>query len=85
MDDDRPWLGDEPSARPDPTFHAIPTAIGTFTAVVVPFIVYGFTRPNGTDSGIIAIGAVIALLFAVLVGVVIHREGGHPPGRGPRV
>lgn len=84
-DEDRPWLGEEPSARPDPTFHPVPAAIGVFTAIAVPVVVYGVTRSGGADGTIIGIGILAGIVVGLLVALVIVREGGHPPGRGPRL
>lgn len=83
-DEDRPWLGEEPSARPDPTFHPVPTGLGVFTAIAVPVVVYGVTRAGGADGAIIALGILAGIVAGLLVAYVIVREGGHPPGRGPR-
>lgn len=85
LDEERPWLGEEPSARPDPTFHPVPAGIGVFTAIAVPIVVYGITRTNGPDGTIITIGVLIGIILGLVVGLIISREGGHPPGRGPRL
>jgi hypothetical protein len=87
-DDDR-WRGNEPpergpSAPPDVRFNPLATAIGVFTAVAIPIVVVGYTRPTGSNSTIIVIGIVAGVLAGVVAGVWVAARGGHV-WRGPRM
>ena len=81
MNDDDRWRSSEaadrgPSAPNTLRFDPLASAIGVFFAIAVPIFVVGYTRPNGVDATIIAIGVIAGLLAAVLVGIwVAHRDG----------
>ena len=79
MDDDRPWLGEEPSARPDLRFAPLPTAVGVFLAVAGPICFVGIAREGGTDVTVVGLGVVAGLLLAVAVGLVLVALGGWEP------
>lgn len=79
VDPDRPWLGDEPSARPDPTFESWPAGLGVFTAVAIPIVVIGLTRDGGVNWGIVALGVLIGAVAGIAVGTAIERRGGRWP------
>ncbi len=51
MNADRPWEGEEPSARADPTFSSVPAALGVFLAVAGPVVFVAVSRPEGTRIG----------------------------------
>jgi hypothetical protein len=73
-----------PSTPPDLRFNPLATAIGVFTAVAIPFVVVGYTRPAGSNSTIIVIGIVVGVLAGVLAGVWVASRGGNV-WRGPRM
>jgi ABC-type dipeptide/oligopeptide/nickel transport system permease component len=76
MDDDRPWLGEEPSARPDVTFRALPVAIGVFFAVAGPIVFAAVARPAGTNVKLVAAGLLAGVVFGVAAGLwVASRRG----------
>lgn len=79
VDPDRPWLGDEPSARPDPTFEPWPAGLGVFTAVAIPIVLYGLTRDGGVNGAIVALGILIGAVAGIAAGVAIQRRGGRWP------
>jgi hypothetical protein len=81
MDDDRPWLGEEPSARADLTFPPLATAIGVFLAVASPICFLGIARSEGTNVVIVALGIVVGTVVAVAAGLVLAARG----GRGPNI
>ncbi len=84
MESDRPWLGKEPSARPDTTFRPGATAIGAFTAVALPIVLYGITRQPGADGWTIGVGILAGLVVGLLVALVLLREDEPPPEGGAR-
>lgn len=81
MDEDRPWLGEEPSARPDLTFPPGLTAIAVFLAVAAPIVTIGIAHDDGTNKLVVALGIVVATVVAVVVFVGLTARG----GRGPDV
>ncbi|MFN8175402.1 MAG: hypothetical protein U0T02_10085 [Solirubrobacteraceae bacterium] len=84
VDPDRPWVGEEPSARPDPTFQPWPAGLGVFTAVAIPIVLFGLTRDGGTNGAIVALGILVGAIAGIAVGVAIHGRGGRwpePPDR----
>ncbi len=87
VDPDRPWLGDEPSGRPDSSFEPWPAGLGVFTAVSIPIVLVGLTRDGGVDAGIVVLGILIGLIAGIATGVAIERRGGRwpepPPGEEP--
>jgi hypothetical protein len=81
MDEDRPWEGEEPSARPDPTFRPVPAAIGVFTAVAAPIVFYAVARAGGTDVTVLVVGLGVALVAAVAAGLFVAARGGRVTDR----
>lgn len=79
MDEDRPWLGEEPSARPDLTFPPGPTAVAVFLAVAAPIVMVGIARDAGTNVVVVALGIVIATVVAVGAYLVLTARGGRGP------
>jgi hypothetical protein len=78
--EDRPWLGDEPTARPDPTLRPIPTGLALFTAITTPFVIYGLTRDHGGGRWIL-VGVLVGAIVGLIAVALIDRFGGHPPFR----
>ncbi len=78
---EEPWQREEPpprgpSAPPELRFNPLATAIGVFSAVAIPIVVVGYTRPAGSNSAIIIAGVLVGLIVGVLAGVwVAHRDG----------
>lgn len=65
-------------------FDPLATGIGVFTAVAVPIVVVGYTRPAGVNTTIIVVGVVLGLLAGFFAGLwVAHRDG--VVWRGPRL
>lgn len=83
VDPDRPWVGEEPSGRPDPTFEPWPAGLGVFTAVSIPIVLVGLTRAGGVNAGIVVLGILIGLIAGIAAGVAIERRGGRWPEREP--
>lgn len=81
MDDDRPWLGEEPSARADLTFPPLATAIAVFLAVASPICFLGIARAEGTNVIIVALGIVVGTVVAVAAGLALAVRD----GRGPNI
>lgn len=81
MDEDRPWLGEEPSARPDLSFPPILTAVALFLAVAGPICFVGIARDGGTNMVIVVVGLLVGFAVAVLAYVAQSVRG----GRGPDV
>ena len=79
MNEDRPWLGEEPTGRPDPTFRPWPTGFGVFLAVAAPIVFYGISRAGGTDVTVVAIGVVAGIVVGALVGSWLAAHGGEGP------
>jgi hypothetical protein len=69
-----------PSAPPDPRFNPLATAIGVFSAIAIPSVVFGYAQ----SGAIIAIGIVVGLLAGILAGIWVARRGGWV-WRGPRM
>lgn len=89
MTDDDRWRENEtpatgPSRPPDLHFNPLATAIGVFTAVAAPIVLYGYTRPAGTKGTIIALGVVIGLLVGIIAGIWVAHRGGRV-WRGPQL
>lgn len=76
MSEDRPWEGDEPSARPDTTFSPVPAAIGVFTAVAGPIVFAAVARDTGTNVLLLAIGLGAGVLAGVIAGLWLASRGG---------
>jgi hypothetical protein len=55
-----------------------------FTAVAIPIVVVGYTRPAGANGTIIALGVVAGLLAGILAGLWVAHRGGRV-WRGPRL
>ena len=81
MDEDRPWEGEEPSARPDLSFPPGPTAVAVFLAVAGPICFVGIAHRGGTNAAVVALGIVVGTVVAVAVGLALSARG----GRGPNV
>lgn len=81
MDDDRPWLGEEPSARPDLTFKPLPAALGVFTAVAGPVVFVAVSRPAGVSILLVGIGVLAGLLAAVAAGLWVAARRGRVSSR----
>lgn len=83
MDEDRPWLGEEPSARPDLTFPPAATAVGVFLAVAAPIVMIGIARDAGTNALVVALGIVLGTVVGVGVYLgLVARDGRGPDLRG---
>ena len=80
MNEDRPWLGEEPTGRIDPTFRPIPTGIGIFFAVAAPIVFAALIQSGGTSWPLFAAGIGIGLIAGLCAYFVMDSRG----GRGPR-
>lgn len=80
MNEDRPWLGDEPTGRVDPTFRPIPTGIGVFSAVAAPIVFAAVIHSGGTSWPLFVIGIGIGLIAGFIAYFVMDARD----GRGPR-
>lgn len=74
FDEDRPWLGEEPSGRPDTSFPPFATGVAVFTAIFVVSVVIAVTRPSGPDGRIAVLGLVLGLAVGIGFGLVLARE-----------
>jgi tetrahydromethanopterin S-methyltransferase subunit E len=81
VNEDRPWEGEEPSARPDTTFSPLPAAIGVFTAVAGPVAFAAVARDEGTNVLLLAIGLVAGVLAGVFAGLWLASRGGRVSDR----
>lgn len=81
MSEQDPWRSSEPDdhgpSKPNTLrFDPFATALGVFFAIAIPVAVVGYTRPDGTNATIIAIGVVAGLAVGVMVGIWLsHRDG----------
>jgi hypothetical protein len=73
-----------PSKPPDPRFNPLATAIGVFSAIAAPAVVFGYTRSSGPDDTIIVVGVLVAIFVGILAGVWVAHRGGWV-WRGPRM
>jgi hypothetical protein len=80
VNEDRPWLGDEPTGRVDPTFHPVPTGIGVFFAVASPIVFAAVIQSGGTNWALFVAGIAIGIIVGVVTFFVMDARG----GRGPR-
>lgn len=80
MTEDRPWLGEEPTGRIDPTFRPGPTGFGIFFAVAAPIVFAALIHSGGTDWPLFVIGIAVGVIAGVLAFFVMDARG----GRGPR-
>ncbi len=55
-----------------------------FTAIAIPVIVVGYTRPSGVNTTIILIGVAVGLVAGVIAGIWVDRRDGRV-WRGPRL
>jgi hypothetical protein len=65
-------------------FDPLASAIGVFSAIAVPAVVVGYTRPGGVNGLIIALGILVGVLVGVLAGIWLARHDGQV-WRGPRL
>jgi hypothetical protein len=65
-------------------FSPFGTGVAVFTAVAIPFVIVGYTRPAGTDGLIIAIGIVLGVVAGVMAGMWVDHRGGDV-WRGPQL
>jgi hypothetical protein len=79
MTEDRPWLGEEPSGRPDPTFDPLTTGIGVFFGVAGPIVFAGVARAEGTNWAIVALGVAIGIFVGAMVALWLDGRGGRGP------
>jgi hypothetical protein len=80
--EDRPWLGDEPSARPDPTLRPVPVGVAIFWAVFAPVVVYAMTRPGGPEVHWVFLGLLLGVSLGILGGATIAGDSERePPAR----
>lgn len=77
--EDRPWLGEEPTGRPDPTFRPWPTGFGVFLAVAAPIVFAGLARSGGTSVPLVVLGIVAGAATGLLVGSWLAARGGAGP------
>jgi hypothetical protein len=77
VSEDRPWLGDEPTGQPDPSFRPGPTGLGVFFAVAAPIvfagIAIGVRRDGSPIVGLMVAGVAVGLLAGALVALVLSR------------
>jgi hypothetical protein len=78
--EDRPWLGEEPTGRPDTNFSPGPTGFAVFLGVAAPIVFVGVARAGGTNVLIVVIGLVVGVIAGVAVAAWIDARG----GRGPK-
>jgi hypothetical protein len=88
-DDEDRWQSSEPpprgpSAPPDLHFSPVGTALGVFVAIAIPSVVVGYTRPSGSNSTIIVLGIVLAVVVGILAGIWVANRGGDV-WRGPQL
>jgi hypothetical protein len=81
VSEDRPWEGEEPSARPDTTFSPVPAAIGVFTAVAGPVAFAAVARDEGTNVLLLVIGLAAGILAGVIAGLWLATHGGRVSDR----
>jgi len=81
MNEDRPWEGEEPSARADTTFSPVPAGIGVFTAVAGPIAFAAVARDTGTDVVLLIIGLAIGILAGGIAGLWLASRGGRVSDR----
>lgn len=81
MSEDRPWEGEEPSARPDTTFSPVPAGIGVFTAVAAPIAFAAVARDEGTNVLLLAIGLAAGVLAGVIVALWLASRSGRVSDR----
>jgi hypothetical protein len=73
-----------PSAPQDLRFDPFASGLGVFTAVAIPIVVVGYTRPAGANTTIIVVGIVVGILAGLITAVWLqHRDG--RVFRGPRL
>jgi hypothetical protein len=83
----RPDTSRSPGTPPrtqDIHFSPAGTGFAVFTAIAIPVIVLGYTRPAGPNGAIIAIGIVLGLLAGLIAGLWVGSRGGRV-WRGPQL
>jgi hypothetical protein len=79
VNEDRPWLGDEPTGRPDLRFPPGPTGIGVFFAVAAPIvfagIAIGVRRDGSPIVALMVIGVVAGLVAGAAATLLLGRRG----------
>jgi hypothetical protein len=87
-DDERREPGEPPpygpSTPPTLKFNPLATAIGVFTAIAIPAVVVGYTRPAGANGTIIAIGIGAGVVLGIVAGLWVAHRGGRV-WRGPQL
>lgn len=81
MSEDRPWEGDEPSARADNTFSPVPAGLGVFTAIAGPIAFAAVARDTGTNVLLLVIGLGAGALAGVIAGLWLASRGGRVSDR----
>jgi hypothetical protein len=80
VNEDRPWLGEEPTGAPQPDFSPGPTGIAVFFAVAAPIVFAGIAigvRRDGEPSAlVIVIGVVVGLVAGALTTLALSRRRG---------
>jgi hypothetical protein len=66
-----------PSKPTDIRFSPVGGGFGVFTAIAIPVVVFGYTRPAGPSTVIIVIGIVLGLLAGLIAGLWLDHRGGH--------
>lgn len=84
MNEDRPWLGEEPTGGPDTNFPPGPTALGVFLAVAGPIVFIGIARPGGADLIVVGLGILAGIVAGIAAASWLSgRDGGAgPPAAG---
>lgn len=80
MNEDRPWLGEEPTGRIDPTFRPAPTGLAIFFAVAAPIVFAALIQSGGTNWTLFVIGLAVGVVAGVIAFLLMDARG----GRGPR-
>ena len=87
-DDDRrrriESTGHGPSTPSTLRFDPFATAIGIFSAISIPVVVVGYTRPGGPSTTIIVVGILVGVIAGLLVGLWVARRAGRV-WRGPQL
>jgi hypothetical protein len=79
VNEDRPWLGEEPTGRPDNSFPPGPTGFGVFLAVAGPIVFIGIAYPDGTNLLIIGAGLVVGLIAGLGAASWLESRDGQGP------